>query len=288
MNEQGYLDLLHKILHYGNEKSDRTGTGTISLFGEKLEFDLLDAVPILTTKKVLWKKVIIELLWFLKGDTNVKNLQDQGVNFWNDNTTREFLDSRGLYHLNEWDMGKGYGFQWRHWGTTYKGCEEKHEGFDQIKNVIHGLKTDPFGRRHIVTAWNPADLKETALPPCHVMFQFNVVDIDGIKYLDCMLTQRSCDIFLGSPFNIASYSILTYMVAHVCGFMPRKFVYMLGDVHIYKNHVEAVKKQLEREPRNFPQMKFARHVEDIDDFCLEDFILESYDPHPYIYAKMAV
>ncbi len=290
MGEQQYLDLLQKILDEGYEKEDRTGTGTLSLFGEKMKFDISEKIPILTTKKVFWKMVVKELLWFVSGSTDVKILQEQGVKFWNDNTCREFLDKRGLGHLREYDLGPGYGYLWRHFGGNYKGCEAdyKNVGEDQLANVIHLLKTDPFSRRIIISAWNPEQVDQAALPPCHCFVQFYCVVVDGEKRLDCCLYQRSGDMFLGVPFNIASYSFLTYMIAQVVGMKPRNFVHVIGDTHIYKNHVDAVKEQLQRDVKEFPTLKFKRNVENIDGFAVDDFIVEGYDPHPYIGGKMAV
>ncbi len=292
--EEQYLNLLQKILLEGIEKSDRTGVGTLSLFGEKLEFDISKSIPILTTKKVFWKKVLIELLWFISGDTTIKKLQEQGVHFWDANTSREFLDQRGLKHYEEGTLGPGYGFQWRNFGKSYFAEDDvskffsDSQGVDQLANVIHLLKTDPFSRRIIITAWNPTQLDQVSLPPCHCFVQFNCVEINNEKHLDCLLVQRSCDCFLGGSFNIASYSFLTYMIAHIVGMKPRKFIHMIGDAHIYKNHIDAVKIQLQREPYEFPTLKFSRHVENIDDFKLDDLIVDNYKCHPYISAPMAI
>ena len=291
MNEFQYLNLLTQTLN-GIEKEDRTGTGTLSTFGVKMEFDISENIPILTTKKVLWEKILIELLWFINGDTNVATLQSQGVQFWDANTSREFLDQRGLTHYKEGDLGPGYGAQWRHWGAKYTGCDANYrdpwQGIDQLSNVIRMLKEDPYSRRIIMTAWNPTQLDEIALPPCHILVQFNVVNIDGQKYLDCLLFQRSGDLFLGVPFNIASYSFLTYMIAHVVGDLkPRKFIHVIGDAHIYKNHIDAVKKQISRTPYDFPTLTFRRKISNIDDFKVDDFIITNYKYHPYISAPMA-
>lgn len=321
MGEQQYLDLLQKILDTGMSKDDRTGTGTLSLFGEKMEFDISERIPILTTKRVFWKSVLKELLWFVSGSTDVKVLQDQGVKFWNENTSREFLDKRGLTHLRENDLGEGYGFLWRHFGATYVGCdhnyrkqifmrnmsekfvskgwmslrgtnieikEDRWKGVDQLSNVIDLLHMDPFSRRIIISAWNPGGVDRAALPPCHCFVQFYCVELEGVKYLDCCLYQRSGDMFLGVPFNIASYSFLTYMIAHVVGMKPRKFIHMIGDSHIYKNHIDVVKEQLGRNTREFPTLRFTRDIIDIDDFRVDDFVVEGYDPYPYIGGKMAV
>lgn len=258
-----YLDLLQDILDNGIDKGDRTGTGTRSVFGRQMRFDLAKGFPLLTTKKVHLKSIIYELLWFLKGDTNVHYLQEHGVRIWN-----EWADENG-------NLGPVYGAQWRNWNN---------EGIDQIKNVIETLKKNPNDRRMIVTAWNPAQVPNMALPPCHMMFQFYVAD----KKLSCMLYQRSCDMFLGVPFNIASYALLTMMIAHVCGFGLGEFVHTLGDTHIYHNHFNQVKEQLSRTPRALPQMLIKRKVNSIDEFDFDDFELVGYDPWPAIKAQVSV
>ena len=258
-----YLDLLQDILDNGVDKGDLTGTGTRSVFGRQMRFDLSQGFPLLTTKKVHLKSIIYELLWFLKGDTNVRYLQEHGVRIWN-----EWADENG-------DLGPVYGAQWRNWNN---------EGIDQIKNLIETLKKNPNDRRMIVSAWNPSQVPNMALPPCHMMFQFYVAD----NKLSCMLYQRSCDMFLGVPFNIASYALLTMMIAHVCGFEPGEFVHTLGDTHIYHNHFEQVKEQLTREPRPLPQMIIKRKVDSIDDFQYEDFELVGYDPWPAIKGVVSV
>lgn len=258
-----YLDLLQDILDNGVDKSDRTGTGTRSVFGRQMRFDLSKGFPLMTTKKVHLKSIIYELLWFLKGDTNVHYLQEHGVRIWN-----EWADENG-------DLGPVYGAQWRNWDN---------KGIDQIKKVIETLKKNPNDRRMIVTAWNPSQVDNMALPPCHMMFQFYVAN----NKLSCMLYQRSCDMFLGVPFNIASYALLTMMIAHVCGFELGEFVHTLGDTHIYLNHFDQVKEQLSREPRALPQMLIKRKVDSIDDFRFEDFELVGYDPWPTIKADVSV
>ena len=258
-----YLNLLQDILDNGVDKQDRTGTGTRSVFGRQMRFDLSQGFPLLTTKKVHLKSIIYELLWFLNGDTNVHYLQEHGVRIWN-----EWADENG-------DLGPVYGSQWRNWNG---------EGIDQIKNLIETLKKNPNDRRMIVTAWNPSQVPNMALPPCHMMFQFYVAN----NKLSCMLYQRSCDMFLGVPFNIASYALLTMMVAHVCGFELGEFVHTLGDTHIYHNHFEQVKEQLSREPRSLPQMLIKRKVDSIDDFQYEDFELIDYDPWPPIKGQVSV
>lgn len=261
-----YLDLLQTILDKGTKKHDRTGTGTISYFGYQMRFPLSEGFPLVTTKKVHLKSIIYELLWFLNGDTNVKYLQDNGVRIWN-----EWADENG-------DLGPVYGYQWRHWRTP-QGRE-----VDQIKNLIEGLKKNPDSRRHIVSAWNPADVDDMALPPCHTMFQFYVND----NRLSCQLYQRSGDSFLGVPFNIASYALLTMMVAQVCGFELGDFVHTLGDAHIYLNHLEQVKLQLSREPFPLPQMVINPNVKDIFSFKYEDFEIKNYQCHPTIKGKISV
>lgn len=261
-----YLDLLKTILDKGIQKHDRTGTGTISYFGYQMRFNLQDGFPLVTTKKVHLKSIIYELLWFLNGDTNVKYLQDHGVRIWN-----EWADANG-------DLGPVYGYQWRHWRTP-DGRE-----IDQIANLIEGLKKNPDSRRHIVSAWNPADVDNMALPPCHTMFQFYVVD----GRLSCQLYQRSGDTFLGIPFNIASYALLTMMVAQVCGYKLGDFVHTIGDAHIYLNHIEQVKLQLSRNPYPLPTMKINSEVKDIFSFKYEDFTLENYQCHPTIKGEISV
>ena len=261
-----YLELLRHILDEGHKKSDRTGTGTISTFGYQMRFDLSEGFPILTTKKVHLKSVIYELLWFLAGDTNVKYLQDHGVRIWN-----EWADPDG-------NLGHIYGFQWRSW-PDYDG------GFiDQISEAIHTIKTNPDSRRIIVSSWNVADLDNMNLPPCHSLFQFYVND----GKLSLQLYQRSADSFLGVPFNIASYALLTMMVAQVCGLQPGEFIHTLGDAHIYLNHLDQVRTQLEREPRKLPVMKINPEVTDIFKFRYEDFTLEDYDPWPAIKGEVSI
>lgn len=261
-----YLDLLQRILDEGVEKTDRTGTGTISVFGHQMRFNLENGFPLLTTKKLHLKSIIHELLWFLKGDTNVKYLQENGVRIWN-----EWADENG-------DLGHIYGFQWRSW-PDYKG------GFiDQIQETVDTIKNNPDSRRIIVSAWNVGDLGNMNLPPCHAFFQFYVAD----GRLSLQLYQRSADTFLGVPFNIASYALLLLMMAQVTGLKAGDFVHTLGDTHIYKNHLEQVRLQLTREPRNLPQMRINPDVKNIFDFKFEDFTLENYDPMPHIKGEVSV
>ncbi|WP_423798873.1 thymidylate synthase [Neobacillus sp. SAB-20_R2A] len=261
-----YLDLCKHVLEHGTVKGDRTGTGTISTFGYQMRFNLEEGFPLMTTKKLHLKSIIYELLWFLNGDTNVKYLQDNGVRIWN-----EWADENG-------ELGPVYGHQWRSW-TGADG-----QTVDQISELIEQIKTNPNSRRLIVNAWNVAEIDKMALPPCHCMFQFYVAD----GKLSCQLYQRSADVFLGVPFNIASYAMLTMMIAQVCGLKPGEFVHTFGDVHIYQNHLEQVKLQLERDPRPLPQLKINPEVKDIFSFKFEDFTLENYDPHPHIKGVVSV
>ena len=261
-----YLNLLNHVLENGDQKSDRTGTGTIAVFGYQMRFNLEEGFPVLTTKKLHLRSIIHELLWFLKGDTNIKYLNDNRVGIWD-----EWADEKG-------DLGHIYGYQWRSWPAA----DGKH--IDQISNVIDSLKDNPDSRRHIVCAWNVGDLDKMALPPCHVLFQFYVAD----GKLSCQLYQRSCDIFLGVPFNIASYALLTMMVAQVTGLKAHEFIHTLGDAHIYSNHIDQVKLQLTRDPYPLPKMKINPDVKKIFDFRIEDFELEGYQSHPHIKGEIAV
>ena len=261
-----YLDLLQHILDNGFQKGDRTGTGTKSVFGYQMRFDLSEGFPLLTTKKVHLKSIIHELLWFIAGDTNIKYLKDNGVSIWD-----EWADENG-------DLGPVYGHQWRSWPTPDGGT------IDQLANVVNTIKNNPDSRRMIVSAWNVAEVEKMALPPCHSLFQFYVAD----GKLSCQLYQRSADVFLGVPFNIASYALLTMMIAQVCGLKPGEFVHTTGDTHIYVNHFEQVATQLSREPRALPKMKINPEVKSIFDFKYEDFELVDYDPYPRIPAPVAV
>ncbi|MGD2134642.1 MAG: thymidylate synthase [Gemmatimonadales bacterium] len=261
-----YLDLLQHILDHGREKSDRTGTGTLSTFGYQMRFDLAHGFPLLTTKKLHLRSIIHELLWFLHGDTNVAYLNEHGVSIWD-----EWADERG-------DLGPIYGAQWRAWRTA------EGDTIDQIDRVVRQIREQPASRRHVVSAWNVGELDRMALLPCHVLFQFYVAD----GRLSCQLYQRSADTFLGVPFNIASYSLLTLMVAQATGLEPGEFVHTFGDVHLYLNHLDQAHLQLSREPRPLPTMRLNPAVRALDDFVFEDFVLEGYDPHPHIKAKVAV
>tara|TARA_B100000768_G_scaffold58150_1_gene56320 strand:- start:107 stop:931 length:825 start_codon:yes stop_codon:yes gene_type:complete len=271
-----YLDLVKHVLESGNEKSDRTGTGTKSVFGYQMRFDLSKGFPMVTTKKLHLKSIVYELLWFLKGDTNTDYLNKNGVKIWD-----EWADSNG-------DLGPVYGYQWRNWNNS---------GIDQIVDVIKTLKNNPSSRRMLVTAWNPGVLPNTsisfeenvkngkaALPPCHAFFQFYVHN----NKLSCQLYQRSADIFLGVPFNIASYALLTEMIAHVCGYKSGEFIHTFGDAHIYNNHLEQLNLQLSREVRPLPKLKINKKISNIFDFVFEDFEILNYDPHPHIKGKVAI
>lgn len=251
-----------------------------------MRFNLRNQFPLLTTKRVFWRGVAEELIWFLKGSTDAKELQAKNIRIWDGNSTREFLDAAGFHDREVGDLGPVYGFQWRHFGAEYKTCNSNYEnqGIDQLKDVIERIKTNPNDRRIIMTAWNPTDVPKMALPPCHCFVQFYVANGE----LSCQLYQRSADMGLGVPFNIASYSLLTYMIAHVTNLKPGDFVHTFGDTHIYLNHVEPLKEQLKRTPRAFPQLKIKRQVTDIDDFRYEDFEIVDYDPYPTIKMDMAV
>lgn len=261
-----YLELMRHVRDNGTHKGDRTGTGTVSCFGYQMRFDLSEGFPVLTTKKLHLRSIIHELLWFLQGDTNIQYLKDNGVRIWD-----EWADENG-------DLGPVYGYQWRSWPNP----DGTHT--DQINKLIEALKHKPDSRRHIVSAWNPSFIDDMALPPCHCLFQFYVAD----GKLSCQLYQRSADLFLGVPFNIASYSLLTLMLAQVCGYEPGEFVHTFGDVHLYSNHLEQTDLQLQREPRNLPTMRINPDVKDLFDFRFEDFELVDYDPHPHIKAPVAV
>jgi thymidylate synthase len=261
-----YIDLLNHVISKGTKKSDRTGTGTISVFGHQSRYDLSEGFPVLTTKKLHLKSIIHELLWFLTGNTNVKYLQDNGVKIWN-----EWADENG-------NLGPVYGYQWRSWPTP----DGRH--IDQISQVVDSIKNNPDSRRHLISAWNVGQIDEMKLPPCHLLIQFYVAD----GKLSCQLYQRSADIFLGVPFNIASYALLTLMMAQVCGLQPGEFIHTLGDAHIYLNHMEQVNLQITREPFPLPQMKINPEVKSIFDFKFEDFELVGYQAHPHIAGKVAV
>lgn len=269
---QQYLDLLSHVMENGADRMDRTGTGTRGVFGYQMRFDLADGFPMVTTKKLHKKSIIHELLWFLAGDTNIKYLQDNGVRIWD-----EWADESG-------DLGPVYGKQWRRW----EGPEDSL--IDQVSNIVAAIQTNPYSRRHIISAWNPADVDNMALPPCHCLFQFFVAPSKdgGRDKLSCQLYQRSADIFLGVPFNIASYALLTHMVAQICDLDVGDFVHSFGDAHIYHNHFEQVRLQLTREPKPLPKLKINPDVKNLFDFKYEDFKILGYKPHPHIAGKVAV
>jgi thymidylate synthase len=282
-----YLNLVRDILDHGKQKNDRTGVGTLSVFGRQMRFSLRDNVfPLLTTKRVFWKGVVEELLWFIRGSTNAKELSERGVHIWDGNGSREFLDRCGFTDREEGDLGPVYGFQWRHSGAVYTDMHHDYSGcgVDQLQEVIRRIKSSPDDRRLIICAWNPADIPQMALPPCHALVQFYVSD----KELSCLMYQRSADMGLGVPFNIASYALLTRMVAHVTGLQPGEFIHTIGDAHVYLNHVSQLKEQLGREPRPFPTLRISQLVSNIDDFTADDFELIGYQPHGKIQMKMAV
>lgn len=263
---QTYLNLMQHVLQHGIDKSDRTGTGTRSVFGYQMRFDLQAGFPLVTTKKLHLRSIIHELLWFLRGDTNIQYLKDNGVSIWD-----EWADENG-------ELGPVYGYQWRSWPAP------NGQSIDQIGQLIEQIKRNPDSRRLIVSAWNPALVDEMALPPCHCLFQFYVAN----GKLSCQLYQRSADIFLGVPFNIASYALLTHMMAQVCGLQVGDFVHTLGDAHLYHNHIEQAKLQLSREPRPLPHLRLNPEVKDLFGFCYDDFTIEGYDPHPHIKAEVAI
>ncbi|KAI2622753.1 thymidylate synthase [Hypomontagnella submonticulosa] len=308
--EHQYLDLVREILDQGERRPDRTGTGTYSIFAPRpLKFSLNDngtpILPLLTTKRVFLRAVIAELLWFIEGNTSSAALSAQDVKIWDGNGSREFLDGLGLTHRDVGDLGPVYGFQWRHFGAEYVDAKTDYtgKGYDQLAEVIHKLRTNPYDRRMILSAWNPADLKKMVLPPCHMFAQFYVSfprqggeesNGDGAEkkpkgHLHCQLYQRSCDMGLGVPFNIASYALLTHMMAHVCDLVPGSLTHVMGDAHVYVDHVDALKVQLEREPRPFPQLRINRESGgSIDGWKVEDISVLNYDPHKTIAMKMSV
>lgn len=267
-----YLDLMRRVRDEGTRKTDRTGTGTLSVFGHQMRFDLSKGFPVLTTKKLHLRSIIHELLWFLAGDTNIAYLQQNKVRIWDD-----WADENG-------DLGPVYGSQWRSWPARGSNAGDRAEGIDQITQVVASLKNNPDSRRHVVSAWNPAEVDEMALPPCHCLFQFYVAD----GKLSCQLYQRSADIFLGVPFNIASYALLTMMMAQVCKLQPGDFVHTFGDAHLYLNHIEQTDLQLSRELRTLPRMKMNRDVDDIFAFTFDDFELLDYNPYPHIKGEVSV
>lgn len=294
-DEQKYIDLCNRVLTDGKPRPDRTGVGTISVFGEQLRFNLRDCVPLLTSKRVPWKSAIEELLWFMRGDTDSAILKNKGVNIWNGNSSREFLDSRGLYDYREGVIGASYGFQWRFFGAKYSQAfadtsridRSKVGGFDQLQYIIKELRDNPYSRRALMCYWNPPELSKMALPPCHFSCQFYVEDE---KYLNCHFTMRSNDLFLGNPFNIFSYAVLTYIIAAKCDLLPGDLVYTGGDVHIYQNHVEQVREQVNRQLRPLPKLFINPNIKykEIQDIDISDFDVVGYFPHASIKAPMAV
>jgi thymidylate synthase len=288
MQEQQYLDLCKRILESGDKRTDRTGTGTLSVFGAQMHFTLYNGImPLLTTKRVFWKAVVHELLWFIKGSTNANELSEKGVHIWDGHGSSEFLESRGLGHREKGDLGPIYGFQWRHFGAKYKDMNTDYsgQGKDQLAEIINTIKTNPTDRRMILSAWNPLAFDEMALPPCHVLAQFYV---SSDNKLSCQLYQRSADMGLGVPFNIASYSLLTHMIAHVTRLDVGEFIHVIGDAHIYLDHIEPLSEQVTRTPVSFPNIIINKRVNCIDDFKFEDFDLVDYNPQKSIAMKMAI
>ncbi|AMA67428.1 thymidylate synthase [Vespertilionid gammaherpesvirus 1] len=285
-DEKKYLDLIRTILEQGIKRDDRTGVGTLSIFGTQTRYSLRGQFPLFTTKTVFWRGVVEELLWFLSGSTNSNDLAKKGVAIWNANGSKEFQRKVGLDFRSQGDLGPVYGFQWRFFGAEYKGCESQYtgKGVDQIQNLIEGIQVEPYSRRHVLTAWNPAQLSSMVLPPCHIISQFYVANGE----LSCQLYQRSADMGLGVPFNVASYSLLTYMIAHLTGLTPGEFIHTIGDAHVYMNHIEPLKLQLTREPLPFPTLSINKDIKNIEDFKFEDFILENYKHAPTIHMQMAL
>lgn len=288
-DEYQYIDLLKRIKETGDAKPDRTGVGTKSIFGARMEFDLRDRIPILTTKRVFYESVIKELIFFISGKTDTRILTDQNVKIWQGNTSKKFLEDHNLKY-NEGDMGPMYGYQWRHWGAEYTGCDSDYngKGIDQLSILVENIRKDPHSRRHILSAWNVDQLDQGVLAPCHILAQFNVSG--DRKWLDCQMYQRSGDMFLGVPFNITSYALLTAMIAHICNLKPRSLVHVIGDAHIYNNHGDQVSRQIKRTPRPFPRLSFREgtRIHEIEDFGINSFIIENYNSWPAISAEMAV
>lgn len=287
VQEMQYLETIRRIIDTGYKREDRTGVGTLSIFGTQMRYSLRDnIIPLLTTKRVFFRGVAEELLWFIRGSTNAKDLQAKNIHIWDGNSTREFLDASGFIDRQEGDLGPVYGFQWRHFGAKYKTCYDDYtgEGIDQLSEVINRIKNNPNDRRIIMSAWNPIDIPEMALPPCHCLAQFFVANGE----LSCQLYQRSADMGLGVPFNIASYALLTHMIAHVTGLKAGELVHTTGDTHVYLNHIEPLEEQLRRVPKPFSTLHFKRNVQTIDEFQFEDFEIRGYDPYPTIKMEMAV
>ncbi|KAI9460397.1 thymidylate synthase/dCMP hydroxymethylase domain-containing protein [Boletus coccyginus] len=293
--EHQYLALVQRAITDGEPRNDRTGTGTHALFAPPaLRFSLTHAaLPVLTTKRTYLRGIVEELLWFVRGSTDANLLSQRGVKIWDGNGSKAFLESRGLGHRRQGDLGPVYGFQWRHFGAQYVDCETDYtgQGVDQLQECIDKIVRNPTDRRIILSAWNPAAIPDMALPPCHMMCQFYVhmaSTPDGKNGLSCLMFQRSADLGLGIPFNIASYALLTHMIAHITHTEPRELIIQLGDAHVYKDHISALQTQLQREPRPFPTVRFAREIDQIDKFEYDDIIVEGYDPHPTIAMKMSV
>ncbi|RKP06563.1 thymidylate synthase [Thamnocephalis sphaerospora] len=297
--EHQYLDLLEHILEHGETRTDRTGTGTRAVFAPpQMRFSLRDGrFPLLTTKRVPFRLVAEELLWFVRGETDALKLAEKKVHIWDGNGSKEFLEKAGLGHRREGDLGPIYGWQWRHFGADYTDCNADYtgKGVDQLADLVKKIRTQPHDRRLILSAWNVADLAQMALPPCHLLAQFYVSDATDTRpaTLSCQLYQRSCDMGLGVPFNIASYALLTYMLAHVCDLEPGEFIHTMGDAHIYCDHIDALKEQLARQPREFPQLRIRprdnnQPIERLEDFTFEDFEVLNYNPHKKIAMKMSV
>lgn len=285
-DEYQYLELMRHVLERGEYIDDRTGVGILAKFGDtKLHFDLRKTFPLLTTKRVFWKTMARELLFFLSGETNNKTLQSQGVHIWDGNSSREYLDQIGHPEWEEGELGKFYGFQWRHWGAPYP-PQEGNNGCDQIAELIHGIKHNPSSRRHILTAWSPTDVKDVCLPPCHVLYQFHVHQ--NAKELSCTMYQRSADLFLGVPFNIASTALLTHLIAKTCDLTPRDMTVYYGNAHIYLSHVAQVKEQLSRNPFSPPTLSISMKRDRLEDYTIDDIIVHNYTHHPPIEAKMVV
>ncbi len=287
--ESQYLDIVRSIISSGNfsPRPDRTGVGTISCFGERMQFSLDNGViPLLTTKRVFWTGIVEELLWFIRGDTNANHLRDAGVDIWSKHGSTEYLTSIGFPDRSEGDLGPVYGFQWRHFGAQYVDMDTNYDGqgVDQLSYIVDKLKSDPYCRRIVLTSWNPSDIPHMALPPCHMFCQFYVEN----KRLSCQLYQRSADMGLGVPFNIASYSLLTHMLAHVTGLKAHKLIHIIGDAHVYTDHIEALSTQLGRDPRPFPKLEINKNVQSLFDFSMSDFTVVGYNPHSAIKMNMAV
>jgi len=284
--EYQYLNIVKDIIETGVQRDDRTKVGTLSKFGCNLRFSLKNGFPLLTTKRVYWKGVVEELLFFIKGDTNSKNLEEKDVNIWKDNTDRKFLDNNGFEDREEGDMGPIYGFQWRHWGAEYTdmNADYENQGIDQLKECIKLIKKDPISRRILISTWNVSDLKKMVLSPCHVIIQFYVANNE----LSCLMYQRSVDCGLGLPFNIASYALLTHIISHITGLNLGDLIITTGDTHVYLNHIEQLKLQISREPRPFPKLVIKCEPKEIEKYTIDDFNLLDYNPHKKIEMQMAV